>query len=220
MNQRDTALASLRDRTHRAAVTRDPNLLLDEIALSDARRLVAVVDPETDIPAAHALGWFCWLRYLVLSGENAEEELQAALALFKPVFDRNPYAVPTALQRWYLQPRRIFMPIATGRHPVVRRACPSSMRQFVPPSNRLRRRSQTEVSSCWMRHSCCVVLPDAVSTKPSWLRRLNLRWQQWERARRLSRRNVTPADRSQLKPSWSPPKGNRCPRHSLRLGGP
>ena len=103
MNQRDTALASLRDRTHRAAVTRDPNLLLDEIALSDARRLVAVVDPETDIPAAHALGWFCWLRYLVLSGENAEEELQAALALFKPVFDRNPYAVPTALQRWYLQ---------------------------------------------------------------------------------------------------------------------
>lgn len=103
MNQRDTVLASLWDRTHRAAVTRDPNLVLDEMALRDARRLVAIVDPETDIPAAHALGWFCWLRYLVLSGQNAEEELQAALTLLKPVFDRNPYAVPTTLQRWYMQ---------------------------------------------------------------------------------------------------------------------
>src|SRR5262249_2586121 len=94
MNQRETALASLWDRTYRAAVTSDSSVLLDEMALDDAQRLIAAVDPETDLPAARALGWFCWLRYLALSGHDAERELYAALSLLKPVFERNPYAVP------------------------------------------------------------------------------------------------------------------------------
>jgi CHAT domain len=103
MNQRNIALASLWDRTYRAAVTRDPSMLLDEMALGDARKLIAAVNPETDIPAAHALGWFCWLRYMALSGHDASQELYAALSLLKPVFERNPYAVPGPLQRWYMQ---------------------------------------------------------------------------------------------------------------------
>src|SRR6202035_6109654 len=57
----------------------------------------------TDIPAAHALGWFHWLRYLTMPGQDAAEELSAALNLLKPVFEQNPYAVPEPLQRWYLQ---------------------------------------------------------------------------------------------------------------------
>lgn len=103
MNQRDTALASLWDRTYRAAVTLDPRVLLDERALADARNLVAATDPVTDIHAARVLGWFRWLRYLALPDHDADQELSAAIGLLKPVFEQNPYAVPEPLQRWYLQ---------------------------------------------------------------------------------------------------------------------
>jgi CHAT domain-containing protein len=104
MNQRDTALASLWGRTYRAAVTPVTPTLFDEAALDDARQLRAATDLLTDIPAAHALGWFHWLRYLTMPGQDAtEEELSAALNLLKPVFEQNPYAVPEPVQRWYLQ---------------------------------------------------------------------------------------------------------------------
>jgi len=103
MNQRDVALASLWGRTYRAGFTSDPRMLLDATALGDARQLMAATDPVTDIPAAHVLGWFCWLRYLALPSHDAEQELSAAVDLLKPVFELNPYAVPEPLQRWYLQ---------------------------------------------------------------------------------------------------------------------
>lgn len=78
-------------------------MLLDEMALADARQLVTVTDPSKDIHAAHVLGWFRWLRYLAVPGSDPTQELSAAVGLLKPVFERNPYAVPESLQRWYLQ---------------------------------------------------------------------------------------------------------------------
>jgi hypothetical protein len=103
MNRRDTAFASLRDRIYRAAVTRDLRALLDEMALADARELIAVADPLADIEAAHVLGLFRWLRYLAAPNYPGSQDLSLALGLLKPVFERNPYAVPEPLQRWYLQ---------------------------------------------------------------------------------------------------------------------
>jgi hypothetical protein len=103
MNQRDTALASLWGRTYRAAVTPVHRTLFDEAALGDARQLKAATDLLTDIPAAHTLGWFHWLRYLSMPGQDATEELSAAQNLLKPVFEWNPYAVPEPVQRWYLR---------------------------------------------------------------------------------------------------------------------
>lgn len=103
MNERDTALASLWDRTYRAALTRSPSELFDDSAFAEARRLAAVTDLASDIRAAHVLGWFRWLRYLVAPEKDADHELSSAIGLLKSVFDRNPYAVPGPLQRWYLQ---------------------------------------------------------------------------------------------------------------------
>ena len=108
MNQRDAALASLWGRNYRAAVAPAYRTLLDEEALDDARQLIEATDPATDIPAAHALGWFRWLRYLAASSQDARGELSAALSLLKPVFERNPYAVPEPLQQWYLQTEASF----------------------------------------------------------------------------------------------------------------
>lgn len=103
MNERDSALASLWDRTYRAALTRSPSELFDDSAFAEARRLAAVTDLASDIRAAHVLGWFRWLRYLVAPEKDADHELSSAIGLLKSVFDRNPYAVPGPLQRWYLQ---------------------------------------------------------------------------------------------------------------------
>lgn len=103
MNQRDTALASLWDRTYRAAVSPDSRGLFDEAALGDARQLLRTTNPATDVPVAHALGWFHWLRYLAQPEEDAMEELAEAIRLLTPVFELNPHAVPQPLQRWYLQ---------------------------------------------------------------------------------------------------------------------
>lgn len=103
MNQRESALASLRGRTYQAALGRDPRLLLDEGTLADALRLEAATDPATDIEASWVLGWCRWLRYLALPGSDADTELAEALGLLKRVFEANPYAVPGPLQRWYLQ---------------------------------------------------------------------------------------------------------------------
>ena len=103
MKQRDAAFVSLRDLTYRAVIASDLGMLFDEAALDDARRLVAVTDPATDIPVGHTLGWFCWLRYLAMPRQESYNELSAAIAWLGPVFEHNPYAVPEPLQRWFLQ---------------------------------------------------------------------------------------------------------------------
>jgi hypothetical protein len=103
-HQRDAALAFLRDRVYLAALTQDPRGLLDDAAVRSAQDLSVTTDPATDVPVAHALGWFCWLRYLSAqpSGHGAQD-LDAALRLLAPVYRGNPYAVPQPLQRWFLQ---------------------------------------------------------------------------------------------------------------------
>jgi hypothetical protein len=78
-------------------------LLLEEEALADASRLESATDPATDIEASRVLGWYRWLRYLALPGDDADAELPGALGMLKRVFHSNPYAVPRPLQSWYLQ---------------------------------------------------------------------------------------------------------------------
>lgn len=103
MQQRDALLTSLWNRAYLAALSRDPGALLEDGAVRDAQQLAAAADPATDLPVAHVLGWYWWLRHLARPAPHGEQDLGVAMRLLGPVFQVSPHTVPQPLQRWYLQ---------------------------------------------------------------------------------------------------------------------
>ena len=67
----------------------DPEAVAELTAL-----LETVPDPAADLEIAHAAGWLHWLRYLVLDPGDDQQDLADALALFVPVYQTRPDAVP------------------------------------------------------------------------------------------------------------------------------
>ena len=67
----------------------DPEAVAELTAL-----LETVPDPAADLEIAYAAGWLHWCRYLVLDPGDDQQDLADALALFVPVYQTRPDAVP------------------------------------------------------------------------------------------------------------------------------
>src|SRR5262245_27121982 len=92
---REPQLARVRARLERFFSEEDPAVVLAPEALADVGALLGTVpDPSTDLEVAHAAGWLRWARYLVLDPDHDQQDLVAALALFAPVYQARPGAVP------------------------------------------------------------------------------------------------------------------------------
>lgn len=77
--------AAMRARLGKVAATGDLTVVLSDSAFNEARELVRAVD-DSDLEAAHLLGWFHWYRCQALSAGDAERELGLAVAAFAPCF--------------------------------------------------------------------------------------------------------------------------------------
>ena len=97
MPSRDSALDVLNNRL--AAARADPGLLLTEDALLEAAELAASTDTATDLPAALALGWFHWNRYLFLRDGDGYGDREAAIRYFLAVWQASPASVPAPIEQ-------------------------------------------------------------------------------------------------------------------------
>ncbi|TCJ36592.1 CHAT domain-containing protein [Parafrankia sp. BMG5.11] len=101
MLKRRRLLAKVRARVRQFDGDRNPAIVLAAEAVAEVTALLeSVPDPTADLQVAHAAGWLHWFRYLVLvldrgDGDgDGEQDLAAALALFVPVYQAHPGAVP------------------------------------------------------------------------------------------------------------------------------
>ena len=93
--RRQRLLALVRARLERFGADHDPATVLDPEAVAEVTALIETVpDPTADLEAAHAAGWLHWCRYLVLDPGDDQQDLADALALFAPVYQTRPDAVP------------------------------------------------------------------------------------------------------------------------------
>jgi tetratricopeptide (TPR) repeat protein len=99
MTDREAALGALQDRLARAADSNDLAVLLTEDANRDAQAVMAIGDPE-DPAVARALGWFHWMRYLVLPSTRDQDDLLAALRYLSRVRADDPDAVPEPVREF------------------------------------------------------------------------------------------------------------------------
>ncbi|MGE6955127.1 hypothetical protein, partial [Staphylococcus capitis] len=80
----------------------DPGTVLDPAALITAESLLRLAD-NTDggvpLPVAHVVAWLRWCRYLALPEGQDQEDLQAALALFAPIAQVAPEALPEPVRQ-------------------------------------------------------------------------------------------------------------------------
>jgi hypothetical protein len=65
-----------------------------------------VPDPATDLELAHVAGWLHWFRYLALDPSDDQQDLAAALALFMPVYQARPGAIPEQVRAYFDRNRR------------------------------------------------------------------------------------------------------------------
>ncbi|KAK1179710.1 CHAT domain-containing tetratricopeptide repeat protein [Streptomyces sp. NBS 14/10] len=97
MTDREVALAALHH--HLARADRNPAHIFDDAALEAARALMRITDPERDLAAAHALGWYHWQRSLVLPAGRDEEDQIAAVGHLVHVYQARPELASAALGR-------------------------------------------------------------------------------------------------------------------------
>ena len=94
---RQHLLALVQARLERFGVDHDPATILDSEAVAELTALLGTVpDPAADLEIAHAAGWMHWWRCHALDPDDAQQELDEALALFVPLYLAYPYAVPSA----------------------------------------------------------------------------------------------------------------------------
>jgi tetratricopeptide (TPR) repeat protein len=97
---------SLLDRVERYRRTRDVGLLLDPIALADARRVLDDCRPpraDLDVLALAAVADLHWHRYLLLPSPDDEPELSQSLPLFAEVLAARADLVPDVVRRLLIQ---------------------------------------------------------------------------------------------------------------------
>ncbi|MBX7554253.1 CHAT domain-containing protein [Streptomyces sp. tea 10] len=95
MPDREAALAALHHHLDRAVG--DPAHLLGAQAMNAAHALAGAADPACDLAAAHALGWYHWVRHLVLPRGLDRDDLAAAVRLLALVHRTHPRSTPEAL---------------------------------------------------------------------------------------------------------------------------
>ena len=124
--RRQRLLALVRARLERFGVDHDPATVLDPEAVAELTALLETVpDPAADLEIAHAAGWLHWLRYLVLDPGDDQQDLADALALFVPVYQARPDAVPDQVRTALRPPRRLRRSAGSGGprgHPAARDA--------------------------------------------------------------------------------------------------
>jgi len=99
---RERLLGQVRARLERFEAGRDPAVVLDPSAVAEVRALLATMpDPAVDLEIAHVAGWLHWTRYLVLEAGEDRQDLDAALALFAPVYQASPDAVPDEVRAFF-----------------------------------------------------------------------------------------------------------------------
>ncbi|MER7693828.1 CHAT domain-containing protein [Streptomyces sp. NPDC097610] len=96
MPDREAALAAVRQHLERAVS--DPVHLLGAEAMDAAHALADVTAPERDLAAAHALGWYRWVRHLVLPEGHDRDDLAAAVPLLALVYRTYPQSTPESLR--------------------------------------------------------------------------------------------------------------------------
>ena len=95
VGRRERLLALVRARLARFGVDHDPATVLDPEAVAELTALLETVpDPAADLEIAYEAGWLHWLRCLVLDPGDDQQDLAGALALFVPVYQTRPDAVP------------------------------------------------------------------------------------------------------------------------------
>jgi hypothetical protein len=88
----------------RFGADQDPATVLNPEAVAEVTALLkAVSNPAADIEVAIAAGWLRWHRYLVLQVGDDQEELAAVRALFAPVYQAVPDAVPAEIRAFFDQ---------------------------------------------------------------------------------------------------------------------
>ncbi|MDT3442683.1 hypothetical protein [Pseudofrankia sp. BMG5.37] len=99
---RERLLEQVRARLERFQVDRNPATVLDPEAVAEMTALLDTVpDPAEDLEIARMAGWLHWARYLVLESGEDQEDLAAALALFAPVYQARPDAVPDEVRTFF-----------------------------------------------------------------------------------------------------------------------
>ncbi|MFE3152093.1 CHAT domain-containing protein [Streptomyces sp. NPDC059218] len=76
----------------------DPAWILEPEAERTAASLLAVIEPETDLEASLALGFYHWLRSQVLDQRGGMDDMDAVLRFMLPVFWAEPDLVPEPLR--------------------------------------------------------------------------------------------------------------------------
>ena len=99
---RQRLLALVRARVERFGVDHDPATVLDPEALAELTALLETVpDPAADLEITNAAGWLRWWRYRALDPGGNQQELADALALFVPVYQVRPDAVPHQVRTYF-----------------------------------------------------------------------------------------------------------------------
>ena len=99
MGKRERLLAQVQARLERFGADHNPATVLDPEAVAELTALLETVpDPTADLEIAYAAGWLHWCRYLcrylVPDAGDDRQDLAEALALFAPVYQTRPGAVP------------------------------------------------------------------------------------------------------------------------------
>ena len=117
---RKRLLEQVQARLERFATGRDRAAVLDPEAVAEVTALLGLVaDPATDLEIALAAGWLHWARYLVLPDGEDQQDLTTALALFTPVYQARPYALPDQVRAAFLEEQRNGTPAALAGRAVV-----------------------------------------------------------------------------------------------------
>lgn len=119
MKRREHLLALVRARLERFGVDHNPATVLDPGAVAELTALLETVpDPAADLEIAHAAGWLHWLRSLVLDPGGDQQDLAEALALFVPVYQMRPDAVPNQVRTHFGRLAASDDPLAVARRAI------------------------------------------------------------------------------------------------------
>ncbi|MEO3749922.1 CHAT domain-containing protein [Streptomyces sp. B6B3] len=100
-DERDRALAAVRERLAEAQESEDPWPLFGAEADAEVRALLVACDPTRDLEARWAAGWLFFGRAAALPAGRGGEPGAAAGTLLFPVWAADPSAVPEPLARWF-----------------------------------------------------------------------------------------------------------------------
>jgi tetratricopeptide (TPR) repeat protein len=96
------SLDRVRARVARFGTEQDAGLVLSADAGDDLHTLMmAASEPGADLEVLETAGWLHWCRYLVLDEPDDQGDLREALALFAPVYQQRPGAVPDEVRNYF-----------------------------------------------------------------------------------------------------------------------